>query len=99
MSNDQENDLLSFGKFKPYVRLLIGLDRLVRIRPGVINSYFSMASDPPTPELHFQNILLLRSEERRVGKECRSRWATEQKKKTRTRRAGATRDSEECSVS
>src|SRR5690606_42109089 len=38
---------------------------------------------------HYYRRDLLRSEERRVGKECRSRWSREyEKKKTTTRRGG-----------
>jgi len=35
----------------------------------------SMSDDPVAVELSFANVGLTRSEERRVGKECRSRWS------------------------
>src|SRR5690348_18172562 len=49
-------------------RLYVGL---VRVHPILSNKH----TNHPTKKLSFPTDVLLRSEERRVGKECRSRWS------------------------
>src|SRR5437879_8105371 len=48
----------------------------VRVEPRIVDAHFDQA---PQPALRHQ-----RSEERRVGKECRSRWSRYHEKKEKT---------------
>src|SRR5438034_11363267 len=52
-------------------------------------SHFSWCQ--PRPRIHSPGRALPRSEERRVGKECRARWSTYHEKKNRAKRANEER--------
>ena len=57
----------SSGKYQPRV------DQLVRIAPLIVE--MGCFTRVETNGGAFEQVNLLRSEERRVGKECRSRWS------------------------
>ena len=44
------------------------IENIIMILVGLVLLYLAIAKD-------YEPLLLLRSEERRVGKECRSRWS------------------------
>src|SRR5437773_11887797 len=46
--------------------------------PEMSNPYFGAIADHVVEAVERRGLMVLRSEERRVGKECRSRWASYQ---------------------
>src|SRR5690349_22703842 len=82
---DWSSDVCSsdLSSIRRSTRLLIPPNSSPRTGDPVSNSYFSCAS------LHHARVSLrrvtARSEERRVGKECRSRWSPDDEKKKKER--------------
>src|SRR5438093_10089994 len=64
-------------------------DVALPIYPEALDGYavgLMKAGDLEHAEERLREALRVRSEERRVGKECRSRWSTEHKKKKKRKR-------------
>ena len=71
-------ELILASKSKVRKEILNKNNILVQVQPSAIDEdpiKESLLKEKATPEIISKNLAEIRSEERRVGKECRSRWS------------------------